>query len=84
MAYVLQYASSFPSRSPVGSSCYSETPLFVSPTEDALARRVTKMGHKLEALRMRFERPYELDFNAASVFTLEIMEQLIPPRFKMP
>ena len=42
------------------------------------------MGHELEALRMRSEYPYELDFNAALAFTLKIMEQLVPPRFKMP
>ena len=42
------------------------------------------MGRELEALRMRSERPYELDFNAAPAFTSEIMEQPIPPRFKMP
>ena len=42
------------------------------------------MGCELEALRMRSEHPYELDFNAASAFTSKIMEQPIPPRFKMP
>ena len=42
------------------------------------------MGRGLEALRMRLERPYELDFNAAPTFTSKIMEQVIPPRFKMP
>ena len=83
-AYVPQYASSFPPWSPVGSSRYSGTPLFISPTEDALARRVIEMGHELEALRMRSECPYELDFNAAPAFTLKIMEQVIPPRFKIP
>ena len=42
------------------------------------------MGHELKALRMRSERPYELDFNVAPAFTLKIIEQTIPPRFKMP
>ena len=42
------------------------------------------MGHELEALRMRSEHPYELNFNAALTFTSEIMEQIIPPWFKMP
>ena len=42
------------------------------------------MGHELEALKMRLEHPYELDFNAAPAFTSEIMEQVIPPWFKMP
>ena len=35
-------------------------------------------------LKMRSKRPYELDFNAAPAFTSEIMEQVIPPQFKMP
>ena len=47
----------------------SRNVLFIRPIEDALARKVIKMGHKLEALRMRSERPYELDFNAAPAFT---------------
>ena len=42
------------------------------------------MSHELEALRMRSEHPYELDFNAAPAFTSEIMEQPISPQFKMP
>ena len=42
------------------------------------------MDCKLEALRMRSECPYELDFNVAPAFTSKIMEQPIPPRFKMP
>ena len=42
------------------------------------------MGRELEALRMRSERRYELDFNVAPAFTLEIMEQIIPSQFKMP
>ena len=42
------------------------------------------MGRQLEALRMRSERPYELDFNTALGFTSKIMEDPIPPWFKMP
>ena len=42
------------------------------------------MGCELEALKMRSEHPYELDFNAALAFTSKIMEQIIPSRFKMP
>ena len=84
MTYVPQYASSFLLRSPVGSSHYPETLLFVSPTEDALASRVMEMGHELEALRMRSEHPYKLNFNVASAFTSKIMEQPISPWFKMP
>ena len=42
------------------------------------------MGRELEALRMRSEHPYELDFNTAPVFTSKIKEQVIPLRFKMP
>ena len=68
----------------MGSSCYLGTPLFVSPIEDALVRRVMEMGRELEALRMRSERPYELDFNTASAFTSKIMEQPVLLRFKMP
>ena len=49
-----------------------------------MARRVTEMGHELEALRMRSQHPYELDFNVTLAFTLKIMEQPILPRFKMP
>ena len=67
----------------MGSSCYSDTSLYQSPVEDILAWRVAKMGHELEALKMRSEHPYELDFNVAPTFTLEIMEQIIPPQFKM-
>ena len=84
LAYDPPYASPYISRSPAGSSRYPGTPLYQAPAEDFLAQRVVEMGHELEALRMRSERPYELDFNAAPAFTLEIMEQLIPPRFKMP
>ena len=42
------------------------------------------MGRKLEALRMRSEHPYELDFNTAPDFTSKIMEQPVSLRFKMP
>ena len=62
---------------------YSRTLSITNPIEDALVRRVNEMGYQLEALRMRFEHPYELDFNAAPTFTSKIMEQSIPPRFKM-
>ena len=41
------------------------------------------MGHKLEALKMKSECPYEKDFNMAPPFTSEIMEEVIPPWFKM-
>ena len=68
----------------MGSSRYPSTPLYQDPAEDFLAQKVAEMGHELEALKMRSERPYELDFNAAPAFTLEIMEQVIPPQFKMP
>ena len=68
----------------MGSSHYPRILLFASLTEDALARRIMKMGHELEALRMRSEHPYELDFNAALAFTSEIIEQPIPFWFKMP
>ena len=68
----------------MGSSCYPSTLLYQSPAEDVLARRVAKMDRELEALRMRSEHPYELDFNAAPAFTSKIMEKPIPPRFKMP
>ena len=68
----------------MGSSHYPRTPLFVSPIEDTLARRVMEMGCELETLMMRSERPYEPDFNAAPTFTSKIMEQPILPWFKMP
>ena len=68
----------------MGPSRYPGTPLYQSPVEDVLAHRVAKMGRELEALRMRSEHPYELDFNASLAFTSKIMEQTIPPRFKMP
>ena len=42
------------------------------------------MGHELEALKMRSERPYELDFNMTLAFASKIMEQVISTRFKMP
>ena len=42
------------------------------------------MGHQLEALRMKSERPYENGFNIAPAFTSKIMEEPIPPQFKMP
>ena len=42
------------------------------------------MGHQLEALRMRSEHPYELDFNMAIAFTSKVMEEPIQPQFKMP
>ena len=42
------------------------------------------MGCELEALRMRSKHPYELDFNVAPAFTSKIMEQVVPPQFKMP
>ena len=58
----------------MGSSCYPSTPLYQRTVEDVLARRVAEMGHELEALKMRSELPYDLDFNAAPAFTLEIME----------
>ena len=41
------------------------------------------MGRKLEALRMKFEHPYEINFNVAPAFTSKIMEKPIPPWFKM-
>ena len=68
----------------MGSSRYPGTPLYQAPIEDFLAQRVAEMGHELEALRMRSGHPYELNFNATPAFTSEIMEQVVPPRFKMP
>ena len=87
IAYGPSYASPYIPyipRSPLDSSRYPGTPLYQSPAEDVLAQRVAKMGRELEALRMRSERPYELDFNAAPAFTSKIMEQIVPPRLKMP
>ena len=84
IAYGPPYASSYILRSPMGSSRYPGSLLYQIPTEDFLAQRVAEMGHMLEALRMRSERPYELDFNAAPAFTSKIIEQVIPPWFKMP
>ena len=63
----------------MGSSHYPRTTLFVSPTDDTLVQRVTEIGHELEALRMRSERLYELDFNAALAFTSKVMKEPVPP-----
>ena len=41
------------------------------------------MGCQLEALKMRSERPYKLDFSMALAFTSEIMEEPILPWFKI-
>ena len=79
MMYIFQYTSPFTPRSPMGSSHYLGTPLFVSPIEDVLVRRVTKMGHELAALKIRSERSYKLDFNVTLGFTSKIMEDAIPP-----
>ena len=68
----------------MGSSHYSGTLSITNPIEDALTRRVNEMGHQLEALRMKSERPYENHFNMAPTFTSKIMEKSVPPRFKMP
>ena len=84
VAYIPQYASPFTSRSLMGSLYYPITPLFVSPAEDVLMRRVMEMGHELKALKMRSEHPYKLNFNMAPTFTSEIMRQPILPQFKMP
>ena len=61
------------------SSYYAGTLHIADPTEDALMRRVNEMGHKLKALKIKSEHPYESDFNMAPTFTLEIMEEPIPP-----
>ena len=42
------------------------------------------MDHQLEALKVKSERPYEKDFNMTPPFTSKIMDEAIPPRFKMP
>ena len=47
-------------------------------------RKVNEMGCQLEDLKMKSEHPYEKDFNMDPPFTLEIMEEAIPPWFKMP
>ena len=65
------------------SSHYAGTLPIVDPTEDALVWRVNEMGRELEALKIKSEHPYESDFNTAPAFTSEIMEEPIPPQFKM-
>ena len=42
------------------------------------------MGHQLEALKVKYDCPYEKDFNMALPFTLEVMDESIPSQFKMP
>ena len=77
------YISLISSRSTVVSSRYLGTILISGSIEGALAQKVDKMGHQLEALKMKSEHPYEKDFNTAPPFTSEIMEEAVPPRFKM-
>ena len=79
LAYIPQYVHSTSSRSTVGSSHYLGTLLITGPIEDALVRKVNEMGRQLEALKMRFECPYEEGFNTASAFTSKIMEEPVPP-----
>ena len=52
--------------------------------EGALARKMDEMGRQLEALKVKSNRPYEKGFNMAPPFTPEIMDEAIPPWFKMP
>ena len=68
----------------VSSLHYVGTLPIVDPTEDALVWRVNEMGDELEALKIKSEHPYESDFNMALAFTSKIMEEFVPPRFKMP
>ena len=42
------------------------------------------MGRQLEALKVKSDRQYEKDFDMALPFTLEIMDEAISPRFKIP
>ena len=81
--YVPPYILSISPRSMVGSSHYLRTLSTASPTEDALVRKVNKMGHQLEVVKMKSERPYKEGFNTAPAFTSKIMEEHVPPRFKM-
>ena len=83
LAYVPPYVLPISPRSMAGSSHYSKTLPITSPTEDALVRKVNEMGCQLEALKMKSEHPYEKDFNMALAFTSKIMEELVPPQFKM-
>ena len=71
-------------RSVADSSHYSGSIPIGDPKEEALARKVDEMGRQLEALKVKFDCPYEKDFNMAPAFTSEIMDEAIPPRFKMP
>ena len=84
LAYVPPYLLSINLRLIASSSHYSRTLSIISPIEDALVRKVNKMGCQLKALRIKSEHPYEEGFNTAPAFTLKIMEEPVPPRFKMP
>ena len=83
-AYVPQHVHPISPRSTAGSSYYSKNLSIIDPTEDALVRKVNEMGRQLEALKIKFERPYEEGFNMTSAFTSKIIEEPVPARFKMP
>ena len=64
------YSPPISSRSTVGSSRYSMTILISDPIEGALARKVDEMGHQLEALKVKYDHPYEKDFNTSELYSL--------------
>ena len=69
----LGYISPINLGSAANSSHYSRTIPIGDPWEGALAQKVDEMGHQLEALKVKSDRPYEKEFNMAPPFTLKII-----------
>ena len=49
-----------------------------------LARRVDEMGRQLETLRFKSTYPLDREFSIDPPFSPQIMNEVIPPKFKMP
>ena len=54
------------------------------PREDQLIKRVEEMSRQLETLKVRPSRPFERNFTVDPPFSAKVMNEPVPPRFKIP